>query len=160
MKTGGGTGAGGEMAPAEVLLVEDDPTEVAVARRAFRKAELPDLRVLRDGAEALAALRLDDERPAEGSPVHPQVIFLDLKMPKVDGFEVLRAIRAAPHTREIPVVVVSSSSREEDVREAYRLGANSFLVKRFDGGPGAMLVDAARYWLELNRAPHPHPGGK
>lgn len=143
-----------------ILLVEDDPTDVAVARRAFRKAALPDLQVLRDGEEALSALHLDDHRPEEEQPRSgsslPSVIFLDLKMPKVDGFEVLREIRAAPHTRDIPVVVVSSSSREEDVRQAYRLGANSFLVKRFEGGrPGAFLVDAARYWLELNRAPCP-----
>lgn len=160
MKAGGGTAGGSEVPPAEVLLVEDDPTEVAVARRAFRKAELARLRVLRDGAEALAALHLDDVEPADDAPMRPQVIFLDLRMPKVDGFEVLRAIRSAEHTREIPVVVVSSSSREDDVREAYRLGANSFLVKRFEGGPGAVLVDAARYWLELNRAPQPDPGGK
>jgi two-component system response regulator len=144
----------------DILLVEDDPAEVEVARRAFRRAQLDAVAVVRDGEEALAALRLEEDPPAEcDGLLQPRVIFLDLRMPKVDGFEVLRAIRSAPHTREIPVVVVSSSSREEDVREAYRLGANSFLVKRFEGGPGAMLVDAARYWLELNRAPQP-VGGK
>jgi CheY-like chemotaxis protein len=139
-----------------ILLVEDDPTDVEVARRAFRKAEVGDLKVLRDGEQALAALRLDHHGSDEQPELRPHVIFLDLKMPKVDGFELLREIRAADHTRDIPVVVVSSSSREEDVREAYRLGANSFLVKRFDGtAPGGFLVDAARYWIELNRAPCP-----
>jgi len=143
------------MSEAAILLVEGDPTDVAVAQRALRKAELPEARVLRDGEEALSALRLDGHGgEASGRPPLPKVIFLDLRMPKVDGFEVLREIRAAPHTRDLPVVVVSSSSREDDVRKAYRLGANSFLVKRYEGGrPGGYLVEAARYWLELNRAP-------
>jgi CheY-like chemotaxis protein len=113
--------------------------------------------VARDGEEALAALRLDGDVVAASAPLRcPKVIFLDLKMPKVDGFEVLRRLRASAHTRDIPVVVVSSSPRPEDVEAAYRLGANSFLVKRFqDGRPGGFLEDAARYWLDLNRAPGP-----
>lgn len=144
------------MSRTEILFVEDDPTDVAVAQRAFRQAEIEDVRVLRDGEEALDVLQLDGAAHVPDAAPHPKVIFLDLKMPKIDGFEVLREIRAAPHTKDIPVVVVSSSSREEDVRKAYRLGANSFLVKRYEGGrPGAFLVDAARYWLDLNRAPGP-----
>ncbi|MDX1648392.1 MAG: response regulator, partial [Myxococcota bacterium] len=119
MRITGRMPAGHEAAPAEVLLVEDDPAEVAVARRAFRKAELAELRVLRDGEEALSELKLDG-KPAPADPLPlPRVIFLDLKMPKVDGFEVLRAIRSAPHTRDVPVVVVSSAAREGDGRRAY-----------------------------------------
>jgi CheY-like chemotaxis protein len=79
------------------------------------------------------------------------VILLDLKMPRMDGREVLRELRANPRTRHIPVVVVSSSGRESDVRECYDLGANSFVVKEFDPArPGEYLVETARYWLETN----------
>lgn len=152
------------MSQMEILLVEDDPTDVAVAQRAFRKAALPPARVLRDGEEALSALHLDGHGGPPGTlprPALPKVIFLDLKMPKVDGFEVLREIRAAAHTRDLPVVVVSSSSREDDVRRAYRMGANSFLVKRYEGGrPGGFLAEAARYWLELNHAPEAERRGR
>ena len=81
--------------------------------------------------EVLRALRVDDV-PALGDAFTPTVIFLDVRMPKLDGFEVLRALRRAPHTRDIPVVMISTSSRPDDVRRAYELGANSYLVKRFD----------------------------
>jgi two-component system response regulator len=80
------------------------------------------------------------------------VILLDLKMPGLNGWDVLQRLRADRRTEHVPVVVVSSSSREGDVRESYRLGANSFVVKRFQPEqPGEYLVDVARYWLELNR---------
>lgn len=140
----------------EILLVEDDPTDVVVALRALRHAHLEKVCVVRDGDEAIQVLQLDGKDMTEGPrPPRPRVIFLDLKMPKVDGFELLREIRSAEHTRDIPVVVVSSSNREADVRTCYRLGANSFLVKRHDPSrPGGYLADAARYWLELNCAPH------
>ena len=82
------------------------------------------------------------------------MVFLDLKMPRVDGWEVLRRMRGDPHTVDVPVVVISSSDRREDIQRSYTLGANSFLVKHFDPrGPGAYFADAARYWVELNRAP-------
>lgn len=151
-------GASDDVRTTDVLLVEDDDSDVTVARRAFDRAELPPLEVVRDGEQALAVLGLDGYAHQD-LPLRPRVIFLDLRLPKVDGFDLLRHIRAAPDTRDIPVVVVSSSAREDDVRQAYRLGANSFLVKRFDGGrPGGYLVEAARYWLALNRAPAPREG--
>lgn len=141
----------------DILLVENDATDVAVARRALRRAGIDGLRVARDGEEALADLQIDAATSPRGDEAElPDVIFLDLRIPKLDGFEVLREIRSHPLTCDLPVVVVSSSSREEDVREAYRLGANSFLVKRYESRrPGAFLAEAARYWLELNRAPRP-----
>ncbi|HVP30012.1 MAG TPA: response regulator [Myxococcota bacterium] len=134
----------------DIVLVEDDGNDLAVALRAFRRGQLDGkVQVLRDGAAALEYLR--DVTHGAGV-VRPKVVFLDLKMPKVDGLSVLRELRADERTRRIPVVVVSSSDRDNDVREAYRLGANSYLVKRFDPArPGGYLVDAARYWLDLNR---------
>jgi two-component system response regulator len=134
-----------------LLLVEDDANDLAVAVRALERAGFGDrLVVARDGAEALALLDPGRTMPA----LRPRVVFLDLKMPRVDGWEVLATLRRLPDGETIPVVVVSSSGRDEDVRRSYSLGANGFLVKRFDDPrPGAYLADAARYWMELNHAP-------
>jgi len=136
-----------------ILLVEDDRDEVDVALRALDLAGVDaPVEVAHDGVEALEALGLE----ADGSPAPtpPRVVFLDLKMPRVDGWEVLRRIRDHPHTADVPVVVLSSSDRREDIRRCYALGANSFVLKRFDRrGPGAYIAEAARYWLELNQIP-------
>jgi CheY-like chemotaxis protein len=137
------------MAPREpeLLLVEDDPNDVSVALRAFRLRSLEDrVRVFRDGVELLDYLFASGTRHAA-----PKAILLDLKMPRMDGREALREIRAHAETRHVPVVIVSSSSREQDVRECYSLGANSYVVKQMNPwSPGEYLVNAARYWLELN----------
>lgn len=135
-----------------LLLVEDNPEDVTIALRAIRRAELPvDVMTLGNGREVIQALDLDGDSPHGQKPLAPQVIFLDLQMPQIDGFEVLERLRSARKTQAIPVVVVSSSERPEDVRRSYALGANSYLVKQFDGRePGGWLADAARYWLELN----------
>lgn len=131
----------------DVLLVEDDANDIAVALRAFRRHSLEGrVRVLRDGVELVDYLQIDNlrERP-------PKVILLDLKMPRLDGRGALRELRSRPETRNIPVVVVSSSDRQSDVRECYELGANSFVVKQLNpSSPGTYLVDAVRYWLDLN----------
>ncbi len=140
---------------ASILLVEDDGNEVDVALRALRRAGLEGcVEVAKDGQEALARLGLEEEAPGVPAPLRPSAVFLDLKLPRVDGWEVLRRMRADPATADTPVVVVSSSDREDDIDRCYALGANSFLVKHFDRrGPGAYLVDAARYWIELNQPP-------
>lgn len=132
---------------AEVLLVDDDPNDVDVALRAFRKHSLDQrVRVFRDGAELidyLAGLNLRVRRP--------KLILLDLKMPRLDGRGALRELRSRPETRHVPVVVVSSSDQQSDVRDCYELGANSFVVKQFNPmSPGAYLVDTVRYWLDRN----------
>jgi two-component system response regulator len=136
-----------------VLLVEDDRDEVEIALRALGRSGVDaHVEVARDGHEALETLGLepDGSDPAAA----PDVVFLDLKMPRVDGFEVLRRMRADPRTADLPVVVLSRSDRHEDVQRSYDLGANSVLVKRFDPrGPGAYFAEAVRYWVELNRAP-------
>ncbi len=138
--------------PSSILLVEDDRDEVAVVLRALERAGLDvPVTIATDGLEALAALGLE----ADGTPpTPPRVVFLDLKMPRVDGFEVLKRIRGHPRTSDLPVVVLSSSDRHDDIARSYALGANSFLLKRFDRlSPGRYFAEAVRYWLELNRTP-------
>src|SRR5262245_41159770 len=131
----------------EILMVEDNMNDITVAMRAFRRGSLDSrVSVVSDGEEAMLLLKglSRDELP--------KVIFLDIKMPRCDGWAVLREIREQGHLRHVPVVMVSWSDHEDDVRAAYDLGANSYMVKRFDVlSPGDYLVDAARYWLDLNR---------
>jgi len=138
---------------AEILLVEDDENDVAVALRALSRQSLERrVRVMRDGAELL------DYLFAEPRPAAPKAILLDLKMPRLDGRAALREIRRRPETRHIPVVIVSSSERESDVRECYELGANSFIVKEPNPwNPGAYLVETVRYWLDRNEVTGPQP---
>jgi CheY-like chemotaxis protein len=129
-----------------LLLVEDDDNEVTIAMRALRRdAPEVEVRVLRDGARALDYLD-DPEAPL------PRAVLLDLNMPRVDGFSVLRELRRREAWRHVPVVVVSSSSRDEDVRRSYELGANSFVTRRFDPErPGRYFSEVSRYWIETNR---------
>lgn len=131
----------------EILLVEDDANDIAVALRAFRRHSLEDrVQVLRDGAE-LVDYMADPEETANP----PKLILLDLKMPRLDGRAALRELRSSDPGRRVPIVIVSSSRRREDVRECYELGANSFVVKQMNPrAPGEYLVEVVRYWLELN----------
>jgi len=134
----------------EILLVEDDSNDVAVALRAFRRHSLAErVHVLRDGAELI------DYLLAAGSRFRPKLILLDLKMPRLDGRGALKELRRRPETRHVPVVIVSSSDQEHDIRECYELGANSFVVKQLNPwAPGEYLVHTARYWLDMNQAIH------
>lgn len=136
----------------EILLVEDDENDLAVALRALRRHALHGrVRVLRDGAEAVEFLLGEGAGTGTAGPL-PRVVLLDLKTPRMDGKAVLRALRADPRTRHVPVVIVSWSDDGNDVRECYELGANSFVVKRSDPQrPGAYLVDAVRYWALQNQ---------
>jgi CheY-like chemotaxis protein len=141
-------------APAQVLLVDDDPDDVTVALRAVRRSEDLDVRVsvARDGREALIALGVEED--GDAVPVEPRVVFLDLNMPRIDGMEVLRRLRATPRTRELPVVILSWSNQREDIESCYALGANSFLVKRISlRNPGDYFAEAVRYWVALNQPP-------
>jgi CheY-like chemotaxis protein len=132
----------------DVLLVEDDSNDIAVALRAFRMHSLETrVHVLHDGAELVDYLQIHDLKARS-----PKVILLDLRMPRMDGRAALRELRSRPETRHIPVVMVSSSNRQSDVRECYELGANSFVVKQMNpGSPGTYLVDTVRYWLDRNQ---------
>jgi CheY-like chemotaxis protein len=141
-----------------ILLVDDDDDYLFVALRAIERTGLrAEVRVARSGAEALELLGLESGAPAPGAPARIVVVMLDLRMPGADGIEVLRRMHESDRTRTIPVVVVSSSDRPDDVRQSYELGANSYVVKRYlTGPPGAYVAEAARYWLELNELPR-HP---
>ncbi len=132
-----------------LLLVEDNPDDVAVALRAFRRHRLDTIiDVVDNGVRALDYLQ-EAER---GERALPSVVLLDLKMPDVDGIDVVKAMRASEGTRHVPVVMISSSSRRIDIESSYRSGVNSFVVKRVEPDrPGEYLVDVARYWLGLNK---------
>jgi two-component system, response regulator len=142
-----------------ILLVEDNPDDEALTRRALAKNNIQnDVLVARDGAEALDLL-LGTGGHA-GRPVEPEVILLDLKLPKVDGLEVLRRIRADDRTRLLPVVILTSSREERDLISGYGLGANSYIRKPVDF---QQFVEAVRqlglYWLVLNEPPPPRRPG-
>jgi CheY-like chemotaxis protein len=131
----------------DILLVEDNPNDAELTMRALKRANVDaHLIIARDGAEALEFLISD--RPK------PKVIFLDLKLPKVDGIEVLRQVRMDDRTRAIPVVVLTSSQEERDITECYKLGANSYVVKPVEFDKFYRAVgDLATYWLMLNKCP-------
>jgi CheY-like chemotaxis protein len=133
-----------------ILLVEDNPDDEALTRRAFDRSGIAnDLTVVRDGQEAL------DYLFGNGSPpVIPALILLDLKLPKVDGLEVLKQIRAHDHTKLIPVVILTSSREETDLVAGYGSGANSYVRKPVDFKDFAESVrQLGLYWLVVNEAP-------
>src|SRR5579884_293497 len=118
---------------AEILLVEDNPNDVELTLRALRKQNLDNkVFVVRDGAEALEFIFASGAYASRKVEAKPKVVFLDLKLPKVDGIEVLRRVKADERTRAIPVVMLTSSQEERDVLETYRLGVNSYIVKPVD----------------------------
>jgi len=138
-----------------ILLVEDNPDDEALTLRALKKNNIRnDVVVARDGAEALDYLFGTGQYAERDTAVLPQVVLLDLKLPKVEGLEVLRRVRADKRTRLLPVVILTSSNEEQDRIDGYGLGANSYVRKPVDF---SQFVDAARqlglYWLVLNEAP-------
>ncbi len=141
----------------EILLVEDNPQDLELALRAFRKANLANrIQVARDGEEALQFMFC--EGPFAGRNIRhtPKVILLDLKLPKIDGLEVLQRLKADERTRTTPVVVLTSSKEQNDLVESYQLGVNSYIVKpvNFDRFIAA-VQDLGMYWLLLNERPSP-----
>ena len=137
----------------EILLVEDNPQDLELALRALRKANLTNrIHVARDGAEALEFIFCEGAHAARKIEDPPKVILLDLKLPKVDGLEVLQRIKSDPRTQHIPVVVLTSSKEQSDVVESYRLGVNSYIVKPVNFEQFAAAVqDLGMYWLLLNQ---------
>ncbi len=137
----------------EILLVEDNETDLELTLRALRKVNLANkVLAVRDGAEALDYLFATGEYSGRDGTAHPRVVLLDLKLPKVDGIEVLRRIKADPRTAVVPVVVLTSSAEERDRLATYELGANSFIVKpvEFDSFSRA-VTEIGLYWMLLNR---------
>jgi CheY-like chemotaxis protein len=139
----------------EILLVEDNPADAELALRALKKNRLANnVVVVTDGEEALDFIfgrGAFDGRKLENGP---RVILLDLKLPKVDGLEVLRVVKGDPRTKVIPIVVLTSSKEESDIVESYRLGVNSYIVKPVDFDKFVVAVrDLGMYWLLLNQPP-------
>jgi two-component system response regulator len=141
----------------EILLVEDNASDEELAIRALKKQKVVNVvHVVRDGAEALEFLFCEGRYTARDPQRPPKVVLLDLKLPLVDGLEVLRQMKADPRTRTIPVVVLTSSREGPDVAEAYRLGVNSYIVKPVDFEQFAEAVrQVGLYWMLLNQTPNP-----
>ena len=138
-----------------VLLVEDNPDDEELTRLAFDQSNIAnDLTVVRDGAEALDYLFASGRYAGRASDLNPQVVLLDLKLPKIDGLEVLRRIRSDPRTKLLPVVILTSSDEEQDMVRGYSLGANSYVRKPVDfGGFAEAVRQLGLYWLVLNQVP-------
>jgi len=139
----------------EILLVEDNPSDLQLTLRALRKANLANsIHIARDGEEALEFVFCEGGQAGRSIEDAPRVILLDLKLPKVDGLEVLARIKADPRTHTIPVVVLTSSKEQNDVVESYGLGVNSYIVKPVNF---ERFVEAVQqlgmYWLVLNHPP-------
>ena len=139
----------------EILIVEDTPQDLELTQRALRKAKLSNrIRVARDGAEAIEFIFCEGPHACRKIEDGPKVILLDLKLPKVDGIEVLRRVKGDRRTKSIPVVVLTSSKEQKDVVESYELGVNSYIVKPVDFERFASAVgDLGLYWLLLNQPP-------
>jgi two-component system response regulator len=142
----------------EILLVEDNASDAEMTIRALKKNNLANkLLHVKDGAAALDFLFAEGEYVGRETETLPKVILLDLKMPKVHGLEVLQRIRADERTRRIPVVVLTSSKEDPDIRKCYDLGVNSYLVKpvEFDAFQKA-ISDIGLYWMIMNQPPVPN----
>ena len=139
----------------EILLVEDTPEDLELTLRALRKANVANrMQVARDGAEAIEFIFCEGRHSGRRIEDAPKVILLDLKLPKVDGKEVLERIKSDPRTKIIPVVVLTSSKEQNDVVESYQLGVNSYIVKPVNFERFAEAVkDLGMYWLLHNQPP-------
>src|SRR5437870_5808503 len=140
-----------------VLLVDDNPDDVTLMQRVFNRAGVlgaNDVVIARDGVQALDFLFGAGEHAGRDPRVLPKVVFLDLKMPRVDGLEVLRRVRGDERTKLVPVVVLTSSDEVGDLAQSYRLGANSYVRKPEDSTQFSEAVGSlGRYWFRLNRVP-------
>ena len=138
----------------EILLVEDNALDAELTTRALKNGGLANkLLWVKDGQEALDFLFRDGDYAGREDTV-PRLVLLDLKMPKVDGLEVLKAVKANEKTKRIPVVVMTSSREEKDVAQTYDMGVNSYVVKPVDFNALAELArQAGYYWLAINRTP-------
>jgi two-component system response regulator len=139
----------------EILLVEDNADDQEMTLRALRKANLANrIHVARDGAEAMELIFGEGAHAGRQVQRGPKLILLDLKLPKVDGLEVLARVKSDPRTKMIPVVVLTSSKQQRDLVESYKLGVNSYIVKpvNFEGFATA-VGELGMYWMLLNETP-------
>jgi two-component system response regulator len=144
-----------EIQEVDILVVEDDDDDLDMTLYALRKAHMTScVQVVRDGEEALEFIFCEGPHTSRLIEIVPKVILLDLKLPKVDGFEVLKRIKSDPRTKNIPVVVLTSSKEQRDVIESYNLGVNSYMVKPVNSEGFADAVEKlGMYWLLLNQPP-------
>ena len=143
---------------AEILLVEDNEDDLELALRAFKLAKLNyPVHVARDGVEALEFVFCEGAYSHRSLDRPPRIILLDMKLPKVDGLEVLKRIKGDPRTRTIPVILLTSSRQSSDVTESYENGCNAYIVKpiNFDQFMNAVQLIGS-FWLGLNQPPVPH----
>ena len=141
--------------PVEILIVEDNPNDAELTLRALRKANLAnEFFVAEDGQQALDFILCKGQFASRNPTKSLKVIFLDLKLPKISGLEVLKEIKSNPKTRKMPVVVVSSSKEDPDIKAAYELGANSYVVKPVDFDDFIKSMEnTGLYWLLVNESP-------
>ncbi|MCJ7533373.1 MAG: response regulator [Anaerolineales bacterium] len=141
--------------PKTILLVEDNPSDIGLTQRALAKSRISnELVVAEDGQEALDYLFGERTYAGRGVTQLPALVLLDLKLPKVDGLEVLRRIRADQRTRRLPVVVLTSSKEEQDLAASYDLGINSYIRKPVDFAQFVQTIQQlGLYWLVLNESP-------
>jgi CheY-like chemotaxis protein len=139
----------------EILLVEDNPADVELTLRALKKNNIANkVQIAEDGEVALDFLFGRGQFSSRNTENKPKVVLLDLKLPKVDGLEVLRNLKSNPKTQTIPVVVLTTSKQESDIIESYRLGVNSYIVKPVDFEKFVESVrDLGLYWLLINQTP-------
>ncbi len=143
------------MSEKTILLVEDNQDDEELAVLAFERSRIAnDMVVVRDGQEALDYFFGTEANGGRDRKELPQMVLLDLKLPKVDGLEVLKDIRSTPNMKPIPVVMLTSSAEERDVLESYRLGANSYIVKPVDTVDfDKVISDTGLYWMLVNKVP-------
>ena len=144
-----------ELQQVEILLVEDNATDAELTLRSLKKHNLANNVVwVKDGAEALDFMFRTGSF-ADRANGHPRLILLDLKLPKVDGIEVLRRLKSDPKTKTVPIAMLTSSAEERDIIESYKLGVNSYLVKPVDFAQFIQVVSqAGLYWAVLNKTPY------
>ncbi|MGZ3930323.1 MAG: response regulator [Bacteroidia bacterium] len=140
----------------EIILVEDNPDDANLAIRALRKKNLANNLIhLKDGQEALDFVFGKEKYNGRGMESCPRVMLLDLKMPRVNGLEVLEKIKSDERTSEIPVVILTSSAEDPDVKRCYELGANSYIVKPVEfENFSRTIIELGMYWVVLNRPVH------
>lgn len=141
--------------PVEILIVEDNPNDAELITRVLKKKNLANkLHICEDGAEALDFIFCRNKFSSQDTAKSLKVVFLDLKLPKVSGLEVLREIKSNPLTKKVPVVVITSSKEDPDISQAYELGANSYVVKPVNFADFVVAIEnTGLFWLLVNERP-------